>query len=199
MKPPPLPREANRAIGEHLISRGKGIKDRKMVGFLGALLLTPLRNAAVLPAMILGGTAVGAAFGSFDLSRRAVSLLVPLPGPGKERHGTFSFASGLSFSTSMAIVAAREAMFSPVVVPPPVYPSGSNVPLFTQISNGFKVMAHTVRHYPIRFRFATAFVAGVAGGVSWPLYVSYFNSKGGRDTVEVSRAEGGDNSSGEGR
>ena len=144
-----------------------------------ALLLWPVRKAALLPAVVLGGAALGAAYGSFDLSRRAASAVVALPRAGAERPGTAPFAAFTSLTFTTLVVAAREAMFAPAPVPTPLLPVDAG-PWLQRLRNAASLVRHHTRHYPLKFRFFTAFFAGSVGGVSWPLAEAFYNSGGGQ-------------------
>ncbi len=145
-----------------------------------AILLWPLRKAAVLPAIAIGSLAAGAAFGSYDLSRRAASALVAAPAPpAQQRGGTGSFAAAASLTVTALVVAAREALFAPAPVPSPRLPLDDSVPLAQRLRNAARLVVHHTRHYPLRFRFTTAFVAGAVGGFVHPLAVAHFNAGGG--------------------
>jgi hypothetical protein len=158
-----------------------------------ALLLWPVRKAALLPAVVLGGAAVGAAYGSFDLSRRAACTVVTLPPAGAERPGTAPFAAFTSLTFTTLVVAAREAMFAPAPVPTPLLPVDSG-PWLQRLRNAASLVRHHTRHYPLRFRFFTAFFAGSVGGVSWPLAEAFYNSGGGQRRRGAAAEEGSSSS-----
>jgi hypothetical protein len=142
---------------------------------MSALILWPLRKAALLPAAVLGGAALGAAYGSYDLSRRAACAVIPLPPPGAERPGSEPFATFTALSFTALLVAAREAVFAPAPVPTPLLPVDAG-PWLARLRNAAALVSHHTRHYPLRFRFYTAFIAGCVGGVSYPLALSLFNT-----------------------
>lgn len=157
--------------------------------FLSALLMWPVRKVALLPAVVLGGAAVGAAYGSFDLSRRAACAVVTLPPPADERPGSAPFAAFTSLTFTTLVVAAREAIFAPAPVPTPLLPVDAG-PWLQRLRNAASLVRHHTRHYPLRFRFFTAFFAGCVGGVSWPLAMAYYNSGGQRRRGAPEQASG---------
>ena len=142
--------------------------------FFLSLLLWPVRKAALLPAAVLGGVAVGAAFGSYDLSRRAACSFIALPSDIEARPGTQAFSLFTSLSFTTLLVAAREALFAPAPVPAPLLPLESG-PILQRLRNAAALVRHHTIHYPLRFRFATAFVAGCVGGISYPVSIAYYN------------------------
>lgn len=96
-----------------------------------SLLLWPLRKAAVIPAALLSATAIGAAFGTFDLSRRSVSTLIPRHGI---RAGTDSVSAAAAALSAGTVLAVREMLFAPRAVAPPHLPL-EGVPMRTRLSN----------------------------------------------------------------
>jgi hypothetical protein len=144
-----------------------------------SLLLWPLRKAALLPAAVLSSAAFGAAYGSYDLSRRAMSALVPLPAQGAERPGTTPFSLFTSFTFTCLVVAAREALLAPAPIPTPLLPVDSG-PFLQRLRNSALLVRHHTLAYPVRFRFMTAFVAGCVGGCAQPVAVAYYNAGYGK-------------------
>lgn len=145
------------------------------MGFFAAILLWPLRKAAVVPALLFTSAAVGAAYGSFDLSRRLALAFVEVPERKREKDGTVAFALFTSLTFTGLVVAAREALFAPAPVPTPLLSVDSG-PLLQRLSNAGRLMQHHTVHYPLRFRFMTAFVSGCVGGMAYPIAVNFFNS-----------------------
>lgn len=134
----------------------------------------PLRKAAAVPAVAIGAAALGAAVGSFDLTRSLTSMVV---GRSRtSRRGTTFVATSAALGIGAGVVALREALFAPLVVPPPVLPIDGQVSMAMRIQNASIIAAHVVKHYPYRFRFTNAFVAGAAAAVAYVASEKLYNS-----------------------
>ena len=169
-----------------------------MISFI---LMWPLRQAATIPALIITTTVLGAAWGSFDLSRRFTVAIVP------RRAGAPPPSAVLCSATAMtcggAVLWIREGLFAPRVIPPPAL-SIDVGPLMTRAANAatifrvrrhagglsragafarppytlinphthFQNLQHTVSHYPWRYRFGSAVASGVCGGVAYAVAAS---------------------------
>ena len=72
-----------------------------------------LRKLSLLPAAFASLLAAGAAFGTFDLTRRVAETQLPTRKP---RPGSRLVAGATSLTAATFLVAAREALFAP---PPP--------------------------------------------------------------------------------
>jgi hypothetical protein len=94
------------------------------------LVLLPLRKAAAVPALLVTGAAVGAAYGTFDLSRRFTAIFV-----GRPRHGaTPPPAWAAAGVAAAAVTAFRERFLAPAVPKPPVLPL-EGVPMDIRLRN----------------------------------------------------------------
>ena len=135
----------------------------------------PLRKAAVIPAVAIGAIAVGATAGAFDLTYRSASLVLS---PKTRRNGTALVSWSAALISGSGILAIRELVFAPSVVPPPKLPLDSSVPLPARARNAGIVMMHTVMHYPYQFRFTNAFVVGVAAALAYAVAERAYNTGG---------------------
>jgi hypothetical protein len=127
------------------------------------VVLLSLRKLAYLPVATVSAVALGAAFGSFDLTRRAVASL--FPPAGRARRGAVYVNAGASLTVASFLLAIREVVFLPAFVPPPAVPLGG--PSLERLRGAARVARHTLRHYPYKFRFLSACLAGVGGGATW--------------------------------
>lgn len=140
------------------------------------LLLWPLRQAAVIPAVLIGSVVFGGAVGAFDLSRRVTSLAFPVR---TRRSGTRTVAWSAAITAGGGIVAIREFLFRPPTIPPPGLPVDASVPLVTRLKHASIISMHTVVHYPYVFRFTNAMLAGGIAGVAYVAAERMFNADGG--------------------
>ena len=111
------------------------------MSFIPFLLSWPLRKAALIPVAAISACAVGAAFGSFDLSRRATALLLPSGAEAQQRPYTTLVSSVAATGVAAAIVSVREVLLAPAPVPPLVLPTGPSVAAMQRIRNGVAVAA----------------------------------------------------------
>lgn len=143
------------------------------------VVLFSLRKLAYLPAATVSAIALGAAFGSFDLTRRCFSFA--FPPHGTPRPHAALVAGGASLTVASALVAIREALFAPARVPPPAVPAGG--PLLARLRSAALLSQHVVRTYPYKFRFLNAFFAGVSGGATWAAVDRAYREQGGAATA----------------
>ena len=128
------------------------------------LILFSMRKIAMLPAATVSLLALGAAFGSFNLARKSLGLA--FPPKGAPRPGSDLVAGGASLTVASFLVAIREVLFAPTPVPPPALPLGG-LPLMSRLRNAALLSKHSLLHYPYRFRFVNACIAGAGAGATW--------------------------------
>jgi hypothetical protein len=151
----------------------------------------PLRKAALVPVVAIGAAALGAAVGAFDLTRRAVSVVLPVR---KRRPGTSAVAWSAAAVSGGGVLVLRELFFAPNVIPPPALPVDASVPLPARLRNAGIVAAHTVLHYPYAFRFTGAFAAGAAAAAALVVAEKVFNAgagNGGADPAPLTAGSRG--------
>ena len=141
--------------------------------------LWTLRKAAVIPAIGIGAVALGSSIGSFDLTYKVVSLV--LPPPRKPQSGTKYVAASAAVAAGGIVVAIRELLpgFRPNIPPPPnVAP-----PDFTPqgLKRAYALALHSVVNYPYKHRFTSFFIAGVAGGIAYLLAERAYNASPAKD------------------
>jgi hypothetical protein len=145
------------------------------------LVFFSLRKLAYLPIAAVSTVALGAAWGSFDLSRRTVAML--LPPAGSPRPGSSFVAGGASCTVGALIVALREVLFSPAPVAAPALPP-AGAPLAQRLQGAALLARHGLLHYPYKFRFLSALVAGAGSGATWAVVDGAYR-------VKASAASGG--------
>lgn len=94
----------------------------------------PLRKAAILPIAGISFAALGAAYGSFKITKNAVLVMAPLPKGKKPSTGSTWTASAAALTFAGAIVGIRELAFAPKMPPSPDLPI-EGVPLQVQLRN----------------------------------------------------------------
>lgn len=142
----------------------------------------PLRKAALVPVVAIGATALGAAVGAFDLTRRAAAAVLPVR---SRRPGTVAVAWSAAAVSGGGVLVLREVFFAPPVIPPPSLPVDVSVPLPSRLRNAGIVAAHTVLHYPYAFRFTGAFAAGAAAALAFVVAEKAFNARGNAAELRV--------------
>ena len=106
---------------------------------LQLLVLTPFRNAAMIPITLLTAITAGACYGSFDLSRKTATIFFPLrTSTSGVRRGSPALCSVAALTVSCGIVALRETFFAPPIVPSPNLPIESG-PALQRIRNASKL------------------------------------------------------------
>jgi len=149
-----------------------------------ALLWWPLRKAAIIPGVAISVAGLAALVGTADLAAATVRLVLPGSGAvadADKRRFSKLVSVSVAATVSGAIIAARELLLRPTVPPPPPLPVTAG-PVRDRIVNAYTVSKHVLTHYPYRFRFATAFVAGGAAGAAYAISDWAYNRgvKGGR-------------------
>ena len=125
-------------------------------------------------AVAISAVALGAAVGSFDLTKRVVASVLPAKTPRRPGSSTVAWSSAIASGSGILVL--RELFFAPPVVPGPALPVDASVPLVVRLRNAGMIAAHAVLHYPYAFRFTGAFAAGSAAAVAYVLADRAFNA-----------------------
>lgn len=127
-----------------------------------------LRVISSAPVFIVTMGAVGATYGSYDLSRKVANVLLP-----SLKHPPRPFSQALSFAAAIGAaygaLSLRKQYLAPAVAPPPKLPYDSSVPYIERARNLRIITMHVLKNYPYAFKFSSALVGGCVAGVTYTL------------------------------
>lgn len=170
-----------------------------------AWLLWPLRKVAIIPAVGLTVAAVGAVYGSFELTTGLLHLVVRVPQytvkelriQGRERieqarkAGTDAAAYSSAASTAGGLLVLGELFFKPKMPQPPTFTPVPGQSVMLSAQQKWALWKHFLLHYPYIFRLSSLFSAGAAAGLAYVLTEKAINRRGGASDREEAAAGAG--------
>ena len=119
-----------------------------------------------MPAVLLGTICIGGAYGSYSLTRGFLKAFVP--STTSEHHKVVRFIEPVAYGSAIgggALLLWLRELYCPKMPPAPKLSTDSG-PIGQRMSNTATLWAHTIKHYPYRYRFVSFFAAGCAAGVT---------------------------------
>lgn len=135
-----------------------------------------LRKVALVPGLAITAAALGGAYGTFDLSRRAFGLVIPAPKSKNNRaKGSVGVSTFGAFTAGSIVIGLREIVFKPYVPPPPSVAPPDFTP--AGLKRAYALVLHALMNYPYKHRFNTFFGAGITAGAAYVLADRAWNAR----------------------